>query len=209
MRPPADIADPRVAKALAHPLRVRILGILEDRTASPSELAEELDAPLGNVSYHVRQLAMLGLVKMVRKTPRRGTIEHYYRAEVNPRVTDSAWAELPKVAKQAMVGATLSQLSAYVNSAAGSGGFDRANAHLTRTQLILDEQGFEAVARELAETLKRLDRIQAATSKRLAKQNHVSETRANVVMMLFESAELVLASGAQHASHQTRRTKQR
>ena len=55
------IADPQVAKALTHPLRVSILGILEERTASPREIADELDAPLGVVSYHVRQLARSGL----------------------------------------------------------------------------------------------------------------------------------------------------
>ena len=66
-----DINDPRLVKALAHPLRVRILGVLQDRVASPSDLAEELNAPLGNVSYHVRILAQLGLLKLVKKRPRR------------------------------------------------------------------------------------------------------------------------------------------
>ena len=48
MKPHSDISDPRIIKALTHPLRVSILGTLEERTASPSELAEELGAPLGN-----------------------------------------------------------------------------------------------------------------------------------------------------------------
>ena len=69
MRTLHDINDPRLVKALAHPLRIRILAILEDRVASPSEIAEQLDAPLGNVSYHVRQLAELGLISLVRETP--------------------------------------------------------------------------------------------------------------------------------------------
>ena len=37
-RPITDIDDPRLVKALAHPIRVRILGILEDR--SPYELLD-------------------------------------------------------------------------------------------------------------------------------------------------------------------------
>jgi DNA-binding transcriptional ArsR family regulator len=72
--------DPRLEKALAHPLRVRILADLERRTSSPRELSDELGEPLGNVSYHVRQLAGLGLVKLVKTTPRRGAVEHHYRA---------------------------------------------------------------------------------------------------------------------------------
>ncbi|MBV9212474.1 MAG: hypothetical protein JOZ25_02385, partial [Actinobacteria bacterium] len=36
---PVDITDPRIAKAYAHPLRIHILGMLDDRVASPSEIA--------------------------------------------------------------------------------------------------------------------------------------------------------------------------
>src|SRR5436853_259023 len=41
MRAISDIGDPRLVKALAHPLRVQILTTLEDRVASPSDLAAE------------------------------------------------------------------------------------------------------------------------------------------------------------------------
>ena len=82
MRTLHDITDPRLVKALAHPLRIQILSILEERVASPSQIAEEIDAPLGNVSYHVRQLADLKLISLVKTTPVRGTLEHYYRAEM-------------------------------------------------------------------------------------------------------------------------------
>src|SRR3712207_8739614 len=42
---PLTIDDPRFVKAMSHPLRVRILARLAERTASPNELAEWLDAP--------------------------------------------------------------------------------------------------------------------------------------------------------------------
>src|SRR5256885_29338 len=71
MTVPVDITDPRIAKAYAHPLRIHILGMLDDRVASPSEIAGEIGAPLTHVSYHVRQLAGLGLIKLVKTTPRR------------------------------------------------------------------------------------------------------------------------------------------
>src|SRR2546423_12946983 len=68
MTVPVDITDPRIAKAYAHPLRIHILGMLGDGVASPSEIAGELGAPLTHVSYHVRQLAGLGLIKLVKTT---------------------------------------------------------------------------------------------------------------------------------------------
>ena len=34
------LVDPRVAKALAHPLRAHVLAILNERVASPNEMSE-------------------------------------------------------------------------------------------------------------------------------------------------------------------------
>ena len=87
MKPPSPIADSRMVKALAHPLRVRVLGALEDRTASPSELAEELGANLSLLSYHVRKLEELGMIELVRKGMRRGAVEHFYALAQHPSVT--------------------------------------------------------------------------------------------------------------------------
>ena len=87
-----NINDPRYVKALSHPLRVRILALLQERTASPRELAEWLDATLGTVSYHVRTLHDFGLIELVKTTQVRGAIAHHYKAKVRPRVSDEAWA---------------------------------------------------------------------------------------------------------------------
>jgi DNA-binding transcriptional ArsR family regulator len=184
-----DINDPRLVKALAHPLRIRILAILEDRVASPSEIAEQLDAPLGNVSYHVRQLAELGLISLVRETPVRGTLEHHYRAEIRPRITDKAWSSAPDIVKHATVSATLSQVGAGVNRAAAEGGFSKDDAHLSRLPLVLDADGWKEIAGELNSMLDRVEKIQRASSKRLLKQNHDGELRGELVMMLFETLE--------------------
>ena len=137
-----DVTDPRLVKALAHPLRVRILGVLDEHVASPSELAEELHAPLGNVSYHVRTLLSLGLIQLVKETPRRGSVEHHYTAVARPAISDAAWNAVPEIVKRAMIGAALQQAGVYVNAAAADGSFNRANAHLSRTPLELDDDGW-------------------------------------------------------------------
>ena len=189
VKPRDQIIDPRLIKVLAHPLRVRILAIFEQRVASPSEIAQELEASLGVVSYHVRRLEALGLIKLVRKTPRRGAVEHYYRADATHHIPDEAWAQVPTIVRQAMAGATLSEISARVNSAAAQGGFDRDTAHLSITKLTVDEQGWTALSRELAKLLERVDRIQADSHERLKKGNHEGELRAMVSLMLFEGSE--------------------
>jgi DNA-binding transcriptional ArsR family regulator len=75
--------DERLAKALSHRLRVQILQRLtEHGAASPSELADVLEEPLGNISYHMRVLRELDCLEFVRTEPRRGALEHFYRATV-------------------------------------------------------------------------------------------------------------------------------
>jgi DNA-binding transcriptional ArsR family regulator len=83
-------------------------------------LAAELGAPLGVVSYHVRRLEALGLVKLVRREPRRGAVEHYYRTTGWPRITNAAWGELLTIVKDAAIKAAVDQIGAYV--AAGAAG---------------------------------------------------------------------------------------
>ena len=191
MKPSTDISDPRVVKALAHPLRVRILGALEERTASPSDLADELGAPLGNVSYHVRQLHGLGLIKLVKRTPRRGAIEHHYKAVAHPQISDEAWGQVPEMVKDAMIGAALNQLGAHVNAAVKAGGFNTPDAHLSRTQITLDERGWKDLTGELAKMLDRVDRIKADSAKRQSKGSHDGERKVTLAMMLFDSAPAV------------------
>lgn len=68
---------------LRHPLRRRILREMDRREAiSPRELAELLDQPLSNVSYHVRVLADRGVATLVRTRPARGSMQHFYAARI-------------------------------------------------------------------------------------------------------------------------------
>src|SRR4051794_10571504 len=166
MRAISDIGDPRLVKALAHPLRVQILTVLEERVASPSDLAEELDAPLGNVSYHVRTLNDLGLLKLVRRRTRRGAVEHYYRARGRATVSDRAWSQVPSVVRRSMVGVALEQAIDQAVSAAGNGGFEADETSVTRHSMGLDDEG----VRELCDALDRLHEEVGAIESRSAER---------------------------------------
>jgi DNA-binding transcriptional ArsR family regulator len=58
--------DPQRERALAHPLRVRILETLRQRPATPEELAEELDVGVDVVTYHSRVLTRAGCLPLNR-----------------------------------------------------------------------------------------------------------------------------------------------
>jgi DNA-binding transcriptional ArsR family regulator len=188
VNPYQDITDPKLAKALAHPLRTRVLAALDGRTASPSQLADELDVPLGVLSYHVRRLTSLGFLKLVKRVPRRGAVEHYYTTVARPRITDEAWAATPNIVKQATVSAALEQIGTFVNAAAAAGGFDATESHLTRSPVTVDEKGWKAIARELNLMNARIGKIEEESAKRLNRADHDGEQHATVVLMLFHSA---------------------
>jgi DNA-binding transcriptional ArsR family regulator len=67
---------------LQHPLRRRLLILYVEakEKRSPSELAEVTGEHLSKVSYHVRVLAASKAVKLVSTKPRRGSVEHFYKA---------------------------------------------------------------------------------------------------------------------------------
>jgi DNA-binding transcriptional ArsR family regulator len=162
-----DITDPRLAKALAHPLRLEILRHLGDRTASPSEIAAEIDAPLTNVSYHVRKLRALGLIKLVRKTPKRGVIEHYYSAKPRRAVTDEAWAATPPVVKEAIATSSAQHAAKTLIEAARSGGYERSDSHFSNYRWKLDEEAWAAIAKVLLKALSDVEAIEADAQERL------------------------------------------
>src|ERR1700709_496434 len=72
--------DEALLRAISHPLRHRLLGMLDGRTASPNMLARELGLPLGRVSYTIRLPSDLGAIELVRTEPRRGALERFYAA---------------------------------------------------------------------------------------------------------------------------------
>jgi DNA-binding transcriptional ArsR family regulator len=178
-------------KAMSHPLRVRILALLDERTASPVELAGWLGATLGTVAYHVRTLERIGLIELVHQTRVRGAIEHHYRAKERPSVSDEAWAAAPPIAKQAAVSASLETIGAYARAASAAGGFDHANTHLTRTTMRLDARGVSDLSRACLRLLAQADRIEEAAKERTDLNPHADDTHdIALVMMLFETARL-------------------
>ena len=190
MKQITEIDDARLVKGLAHPLRIEILRVLQDGVASPSEIAERIEAPLGNVSYHVRFLARVGLIELASTKPRRGAVEHYYRAAGRVLVSDKAWAQVPRVVRNSLFSSTLDQVGRVIAEAAVAGGFDRADTHVSRTSLVLDERGFTEIAGELAALMERANAIASESARRLAADSGDSmAVSADLVMMLFESAE--------------------
>src|SRR5262245_13725563 len=191
MKPITNIDDPRYVKAMSHPLRVRILAMLDERQASPNQLAGWLGASLGTVAYHVRTLLQLGLIELVDETRVRGAVEHHYRSVARPAVSAEAWAQASPIAKQAAVGSSLEVIGEYARQSAAAGGFDRSEAQLRRALLTVDARGFTQLSKAIEKLLERVEKIEADAAKRLGSDpgdEDVVDT--GLGLMLFEAAQL-------------------
>jgi DNA-binding transcriptional ArsR family regulator len=183
-----DLVDPRIAKALSHPMRARILVILNERVASPNEIAEMIDERLPNVSYHVRALLDLGCIELVDTAQRRGAIEHYYRAIVRPFFSDSDWKRIPKSGRQAISDTLLHVIWDDVSDSIETGAFDsRADRYLSHSPMLLDEQGWSEIARVMARALREVEKIESQSARRLKKSKE-SGVPTSVVLMQFETS---------------------
>jgi DNA-binding transcriptional ArsR family regulator len=175
--------DQRLVKALAHPLRVEILTILNERMASPNELSKELEEGLSQVSYHVKVLKDFECIEMVKTEPRRGAVEHYYRATARAFLTDRDWKSLPPSIKPGVSAASFQMIIDDVIGALQNGTFDaRDDRHLSWTPGVVDEQGWQESVDLAAETLERVIKVHEESAKRLAKSGEEGISATTVVM---------------------------
>jgi DNA-binding transcriptional ArsR family regulator len=160
----------RLMKAMSHPLRAAILRVLNDRTASPAELARELDDHLHNVSYHTKRLEQLGCVELVKERHVRGAVEHFYRATTRHLIDASEWEALDPVIKQDMVGECMQKiLDDFVASAEAKIVGSDKDFWLTRTPLVLDDEGLQEALAIHERAFEELQEIEARSAERLLK----------------------------------------
>ncbi|MGH3110100.1 MAG: ArsR/SmtB family transcription factor [Gaiellaceae bacterium] len=65
-------------KAISHPLRTTILGLLHERAATVTELAVAVERPKSTVAHHVKVLTEAGLVQVERTRRVRAIEERFY-----------------------------------------------------------------------------------------------------------------------------------
>jgi DNA-binding transcriptional ArsR family regulator len=146
--PHPDLVSPRLAAAMSHPTRVRVMSVLTERVASPREIATKIGEPLNNVTYHVNQLRDLGCIELVRAEPVRGgrVTEHFYRSCRRAYFDETAWDTLTETERYGVITAILKMISADIATAMTAGTFlQDGDAHASRSVLHLDDEGWGEV----------------------------------------------------------------
>ncbi len=82
------LTDPAQVKALATPVRRRIIEILAARPMTTKQVADALGEPPTRLYHHVAALERIGLIEPVEERRKRGTVERYYRPIAQEFVVD-------------------------------------------------------------------------------------------------------------------------
>lgn len=163
--------------ALRHPLRVRILEVVNEQDMSPTQFMLRQLAPdieisaksLSAISYHFRALAKMGCIEVARTHARRGATEHVYTGKVRAYFTDEEWAALTQ-RERCLISRTMYQgLAARAEGAMMSHTFDsRPDRHLTWIAVEVDERGWTELMSALEGTFGDITQIRHDAGDRLA-----------------------------------------
>lgn len=184
-------ADQHLAAALRHPLRAECLTILNARIASPAEIARELDVPVGNISYHIKELLKYYCVELVETKQVRGATEHFYRGVAQKYLNDDLWFKLSHAVRNGISLTAIRVIIGAIRDSVAAGIFDRLKGrHVSVVTYQLDGVGWEELRALHKETLDRSMAIGARAEGRIAEgkmQGSGKPIRVTAVQMSFES----------------------
>lgn len=179
------LLDDRLLRAIADPIRAHAWTVLNQRPASPSEIAAELDIGVQRVDYHIQELKKLGIVEQLAERNVDGARANIYRATARQFYSDEEWAQVPKGKRLGVSVSLLGLISGDLNHAISAGSLSaQADEHLSRMPMTLDEEGWEETTDLLRESLEELLQIQTRSTERMAASGEEALIT-KVVMMHF------------------------
>jgi DNA-binding transcriptional ArsR family regulator len=181
--------DRRLVMSVAHPLRIKILEALTDHVASPNAVAETLDSSLTSVAYHTRALDRLGALELVDTEPRRGALEHFYKATPRAFVGDPQWRKVPPSLLSGVSAATLKTFLDKAIAALEAGTLDGRDDTVFRWMpLSLDEEGWKEVVAIMEEATRLMLAAHLRSQDRLSESGGRAAVSTVVGQAAFETA---------------------
>jgi len=161
--------DRKIIKAFSHEVREHILAVLNERIASPNEIADELEVDVSFLDYHFEVLLELGCAEIVDVKPRRGANEHFYRAKATLEFGNKAWAALPDSVKADIAASDLNAILSEVAAASSAGTLNADDdRHLSWTQGVYDDLGRRQAMNIMDRALELVAQIQRQSAERVA-----------------------------------------
>jgi DNA-binding transcriptional ArsR family regulator len=168
----ANAVNAAIFKVLGHPTRSRIMVLLTELEASPSEIAERLGENLEMISYHVREMAKVepAIIEQVGTKPgKRGGLMKVYRACARPILEVATWEQMPRLLREVNSVPVAQLVVGDLHEAIAAGTFDaRAGRTLIRLRGVVDEQGYEEMEPAAMAYLDEIDRIITGSIERMS-----------------------------------------
>jgi DNA-binding transcriptional ArsR family regulator len=185
----SNYVDTELAKALSHPLRVKILGELNKQVMSPSRFAKRFGISVGTAANQFGVLQEAGCIEIVHEDDRGRGVEHWYRATKKALFDDSAWERLPETIRNKLSARTFGDLLEAIAAAMqeGTETFDsRTDRHLAWETSHVDEQAWEEMSLIQREALEKLMQVARESRSRLIRSG-AEGLRGTWGVLLFES----------------------
>ncbi len=201
MRSPKEKAT--VAEAVRHPIRVRILEVLNERDMSPTDFVNHGYADfyfgqrpsVSHVAYHFRELAQFGCLEAVAWRRSRGAVGTTYRGVAREVLIGEDWTGLSSDEQRAISRAVAQGLIARIDGAMTAETFNsRDDRHLSFFAMQLDERGWEEAGTLLADAFATMGKIQQEAEARLRESAEPGVT-ATAGLLFFESPRLPAPGG--------------
>jgi DNA-binding transcriptional ArsR family regulator len=163
------LIDPRVLKAQSHPIRAHILNILGEGPNSPARMQRRMDGVhLNLVCHHIKVLREADLIELIDVRMHGGRKEHIYRTTQERQYFDlEEWLAIDEKYRQPLVTTILEQISEDTGRSMAEGKFNlRPDAHVSRSPVELDDEGWKEVADALDAVLERVLEAHARSAER-------------------------------------------
>lgn len=184
-----------LTEAVGHPLRVRILEVLNEVDMTPTEFVEGGYADfhfgrrpnVNDVAYHFRTLAQFRCLVVVDSRESRGSVATTYRGSVRAEFIGADWSDLSAEEKLDIVRTVSQGLIARIDGAVTAETINsRDDRQVSWFAMHLDEQGWRESTEVLADAYYEVRRIHGEAETRLAESAEPG-IRATTAILMFES----------------------
>jgi DNA-binding transcriptional ArsR family regulator len=155
-------------EAISHPLRSRILVMLEGGPAGSAEIATELGVPARSVRHQLQILRTAGFVVARRAAKRRNTYEYSFARAAFGYLDDELYAELSPAERRAAINHYLRLMARSMARFVAAGStYDSHFPFVSRITLALDEEGWRELIAICSTALEQLVGLKGRAAERL------------------------------------------
>jgi len=180
--------ETQIARAFGHPLRVRIMEILNERDAAPTDVSKISGVHASNLNYHFGILEECDCIELVERIPVRGAVKHVYRSKQPTMLADLAWTSLSRDVRSEISRTVLNNSMRRLSDAFAAATFDRReDRHLSLQTISVDWEAWEELGSLMDATMKQVAEIEKGAAARASEADCFPAT---VTLISYESPRM-------------------